>query len=93
MRGSVLRGENVSTARDKRRARSETIERDSHIGGGMLAGALSYRLYLFVLPLAFFIALVIRSAREWAGYVVRSDGDALRGPALGRNVRRKVLCK
>jgi uncharacterized BrkB/YihY/UPF0761 family membrane protein len=33
----------------------ETIERDSHIGGGILAGALSYRLFVFVLPLAFFI--------------------------------------
>ncbi len=33
----------------------ETIERDSHMGGGMLAGALSYRLFVFSLPLAFFI--------------------------------------
>ncbi len=33
----------------------ETIERDSEIGGGMLAGALSYRLFVFALPLAFFV--------------------------------------
>ena len=33
----------------------ETIERDSHVGGGMLAGALSYRLFVFALPLAFFV--------------------------------------
>jgi uncharacterized BrkB/YihY/UPF0761 family membrane protein len=33
----------------------ETIERDSEIGGGMLAGALSYRLFVFALPLAFFL--------------------------------------
>jgi uncharacterized BrkB/YihY/UPF0761 family membrane protein len=33
----------------------ETIENDSRIGGGMLAGALSYRLFVFALPLAFFI--------------------------------------
>ena len=33
----------------------ETIERDSHIGGGMLAGALAYRLFLFALPLALFV--------------------------------------
>ena len=32
----------------------ETIERDSHMGGGMLAGALSYRLFVFSLPAAFF---------------------------------------
>jgi uncharacterized BrkB/YihY/UPF0761 family membrane protein len=34
----------------------ETIETDSEIGGGMLAGALSYRLFVFALPLAFFLA-------------------------------------
>ena len=33
----------------------ETIELDSHIGGGILAGALSYRLFVFLLPLAFFL--------------------------------------
>ncbi|HUK93854.1 MAG TPA: hypothetical protein VLU96_02230 [Gaiellaceae bacterium] len=33
----------------------ETIERDSRIGGGILAGALSYRLFVFSLPLAFFL--------------------------------------
>ena len=33
----------------------ETIERDSNIGGGLLAGALSYRLFVFALPLAFFV--------------------------------------
>jgi uncharacterized BrkB/YihY/UPF0761 family membrane protein len=33
----------------------ETIERDSQLGGGMLAGALSYRLFVFALPLAFFV--------------------------------------
>ncbi len=33
----------------------ETIEHDSHIGGGILAGALSYRLFVFVLPFAFFV--------------------------------------
>ena len=33
----------------------ETIERDSEIGGSMLSGALSYRLFVFALPLAFFV--------------------------------------
>jgi uncharacterized BrkB/YihY/UPF0761 family membrane protein len=36
----------------------ETIERDSDIGGAMLAGALAYRLFLFALPLAFFLISV-----------------------------------
>ena len=31
------------------------IERDSELGGNMLAGALAYRLFLFALPLAFFV--------------------------------------
>jgi membrane protein len=32
-----------------------TIEQDSDIGGGILAGALAYWLFLFALPLAFFL--------------------------------------
>lgn len=32
----------------------ETIERDSDVGGNMLAGALAYRLFVFSLPAAFF---------------------------------------
>ena len=30
----------------------DVIERDSTIGGGMLGGALAYRLFVFLLPLA-----------------------------------------
>ena len=33
----------------------ETIERDSGIGGGVLAGALCYRLFVFALPLSFLL--------------------------------------
>ena len=47
----------VALARKRSRALDatfETIERDSQIGGVMLAGALSYRLFVFALPLAFF---------------------------------------
>ena len=48
------------TARARQRspaidATFETIERDSDIGGGMLAGALSYRLFVFALPLSFLL--------------------------------------
>ena len=52
LRRSVEAARGVSPALD---ATFETIERDSRIGGGMLAGALSYRLFVFSLPLAFFI--------------------------------------
>ena len=51
LRGLVEEARRRSPALD---ATFETIERDSHIGGGMLAGALSYRLFVFSLPAAFF---------------------------------------
>lgn len=52
LKGWVQEARKDSPALD---ATFETIERDSHIGGGMLAGALSYRLFIFSLPLAFFL--------------------------------------
>ena len=52
LKGLVQEARRDSPALD---ATFETIERDSHIGGGMLAGALSYRLFIFALPLAFFL--------------------------------------
>jgi uncharacterized BrkB/YihY/UPF0761 family membrane protein len=52
LRGWVEQARKRSHALD---ATLETIERDSDIGGGMLAGALSYRLFVFALPLAFFV--------------------------------------
>ncbi len=52
LKGWVKEARGRSAALD---ATFETIERDSHIGGGMLAGALAYRLFLFALPLALFV--------------------------------------
>ncbi len=52
LKGWVQEARGRSPALD---ATFETIERDSHIGGGILAGALSYRLFVFLLPLAFFL--------------------------------------
>jgi len=52
LRGWVDEARGRSAALD---ATFETIERDSDVGGGMLAGALSYRLFVFALPLAFFV--------------------------------------
>ena len=51
LRGWIEEARRRSAALD---ATFETIERDSHIGGNMLAGALSYRLFVFSLPAAFF---------------------------------------
>jgi uncharacterized BrkB/YihY/UPF0761 family membrane protein len=52
LRGWIDEARGRSAALD---ATFETIERDSDVGGGMLAGALSYRLFVFALPLAFFV--------------------------------------
>ena len=64
----------IAEARKRSRALDatfETIEHDSDIGGGMLAGALSYRLFVFLLPLAFFIV----------------SGIGLLGDAIGKDPR------
>jgi uncharacterized BrkB/YihY/UPF0761 family membrane protein len=52
LRAGIERARGRSATLD---ATLETIEHDSEIGGGMLAGALSYRLFVFALPLAVFI--------------------------------------
>ena len=58
----------------------ETVERDSHLGGGILAGALSYRLFVFALPLAFFLVsglgLVASALGVGAHRLVNSVGFA-----------------
>src|SRR4249919_33704 len=67
-RGRALRGR-VEEARTRSAlldATFETIERDSDIGGGILAGALAYRLFLFTLPLAFFLVSVLGLASDAA---------------------------
>jgi uncharacterized BrkB/YihY/UPF0761 family membrane protein len=43
----------------------QVIERDSDIGGGILAGALAYRLFLFFLPLAFLLVAALGLASRW----------------------------
>jgi membrane protein len=45
----------------------EVIERDSQVGGGILAGALAYRLFLFFLPLGFFLIAVLGLIASWTG--------------------------
>ena len=67
-RGRALRGR-VEATRERSAlldATLETIERDSDIGGGILAGALAYRLFLFALPLSFFLVSVLGLASDAA---------------------------
>jgi len=67
-RGRALRGR-VERSRERSRLLDtvfEWIERDSDIGGGILSGALAYRLFLFTLPLAFFLVSVLGLASDAA---------------------------
>jgi uncharacterized BrkB/YihY/UPF0761 family membrane protein len=77
LRRSVEAARSSSPALD---ATFETIERDSRLGGGMLAGALSYRLFVFALPLAFFIVsglgVLAHALGVHADVVVNSVGFA-----------------
>jgi membrane protein len=77
LKGWVAEARGHSAALD---ATFKTIERDSRIGGGMLAGALSYRLFVFALPLAFFLVAGLGLVAEAVGVqpnvVVNSVGFA-----------------
>lgn len=58
----------------------DTIERDSRIGGVILAGALCYRLFVFALPLSFFLisglGLIAKALGKNADAIVNSVGLA-----------------
>jgi uncharacterized BrkB/YihY/UPF0761 family membrane protein len=52
----------------------ETVEHDTEIGGGILAGALAYRLFVFFLPLAFILVAVLGLAADVFGSTPRAIG-------------------
>jgi glutaminase len=79
-RARILRGR-IERARARHRSVDvalASIERDSTIGGGMLGGALAYRLFVFLLPLALvFVALVgvyAEASGKSTSEVVRETG-------------------
>jgi uncharacterized BrkB/YihY/UPF0761 family membrane protein len=53
----------------------QTLERDSDIGGGILSGALAYRLFVFALPLSFFLVAAIGLLADLAGRSPESVGE------------------
>jgi uncharacterized BrkB/YihY/UPF0761 family membrane protein len=66
-RSRALRGR-LEAARSRSRLLDvsfEVIERDSDIGGGILAGALAYRLFVFFLPLAFLLVSALGLLSRW----------------------------
>jgi uncharacterized BrkB/YihY/UPF0761 family membrane protein len=52
----------------------DVVEEDREIGGGILAGALAYRLFLFVLPLALLLIAVLGLLADWFNSSPRSVG-------------------
>jgi uncharacterized BrkB/YihY/UPF0761 family membrane protein len=62
-----LRIERTRTRTPLLDASFEVIERDSHVGGSILAGALAYRLFLFFLPLGFFLIAMLGLVARWTG--------------------------
>src|SRR4249919_1288823 len=78
-RGRAVRGR-VEATRERSAlldATLETIERDSDIGGGILAGALAYRLFLFALPLSFFLVSTLGLVADAFGVSPRTVGEDL----------------
>jgi len=76
-RGQILRG-HIERARARRPAIDVTfaaIERDVAIGGGILAGALAYRLFLYVLPLGFFLVSGLGLLADLLGVEPESIGS------------------
>ena len=66
-RSRALRGR-LEAARSRSRLLDvsfDVIERDSDIGGGILAGALAYRLFVFFLPLAFLLVSALGLLSRW----------------------------
>ena len=55
----------------------DVIARDSEVGGGILAGALAYRLFLFFLPLAFFLVSGLGLVADALGITPRALGKDL----------------
>jgi uncharacterized BrkB/YihY/UPF0761 family membrane protein len=49
----------------------EVVERDAEIGGGILAGALAYRLFLFFLPFAFMLVALLGLVSDATGSTPR----------------------
>jgi len=78
------RGKRVRARIERARGRSRlidatfaTIERDSEIGGGILAGALAYRLFVFALPLGFFLVSMLGLVADALGREPQTVGAHL----------------
>jgi membrane protein len=52
----------------------DAVEEDTAIGGGILAGALAYRLFLFLLPLGFLLVALLGLVADVAGSTPRTVG-------------------
>lgn len=55
----------------------DVVEQDADIGGGILAGALAYRLFLFMLPLGFLFVAILGLGARITGSTPRTVGRDL----------------
>jgi membrane protein len=63
------------------------VERDSHIGGGLLAGALAYRLFVLLLPTAL---LLVSGLGLYAGATDKRPGEVVRDAGLNGLIASEV---
>jgi uncharacterized BrkB/YihY/UPF0761 family membrane protein len=83
-------GEQIEDARAQHRSVDialATVERDSEIGGGLLAGALAYRLFVFLLPFAVFLVVGLG---VYADATDQTAADAADDLGLTRVVAREI---
>ncbi|HSK15066.1 MAG TPA: hypothetical protein VK915_02765 [Gaiellaceae bacterium] len=72
--------EQIEQARSRSRALDVTldvVERDSDIGGGILAGALAYRIFVFALPLGVFLVSALGVVADLVGSEPEDVGDSV----------------
>jgi uncharacterized BrkB/YihY/UPF0761 family membrane protein len=88
-RGRLLRSQ-VEAARNRHRSVDlafDLVERDSTIGGGMLGGALAYRLFVFLLPATLFL---IAGLGIYADTTEQSPTEVASSSGLGGLVAKEV---
>jgi uncharacterized BrkB/YihY/UPF0761 family membrane protein len=88
-RGRILQAQ-VEAARSRSRLLDlgfDVVERDSTIGGGMLGGALAYRLFVFLLPLSLFL---VSGIGVYADTTDQSSSEVVSGSGLTGLIAKEV---
>ncbi len=90
----VVRGEQLAERAQAERGRHgsvdavfETVERDGEVGGGIIAGALAYRLFIWLLPLALVVVAGLGVAADASS---QSPGETANSAGLASLVSSSV---